>query len=193
MMTRKFPRNAVVLNEGDTTDSMYAIIEGRVKVYLTNEEGKEITLNMKEAGDYFGELALLDDEPRSASVMTLSPTTLLVVTKETFRECLARNPDIALRLIRELTFKVRELTEDIRDFALKDVYGRIAKTLTHLSEETEDGARIVHERLTQRDIANMVGASREMVSRIFKELTAGGYISVDAKRITINRKLPAGW
>jgi CRP/FNR family cyclic AMP-dependent transcriptional regulator len=167
-------------------------LSGRVKVYLSDEDGKEVIINTQGPGEYFGELALIDEAPRSASVMTIEDSKLSIVSKRDFESCLARYPEIALRVIKGLTKRLRHLTENVKSLALMDVYGRVARTLLSLAEE-QDGKLVVHQRLTQRDIAAMIGASREMVSRILKDLTIGGYITVDKKSITINEKLPHAW
>ena len=190
--TRTYPANTILINEGDQTDSLYVILDGEVKVYASDETGKEVILNILHAGEYFGELALVDDAPRSASVMTLAPVKVMVISKADFKQCLAKNSEMAFNLIRSLTKQVRALTENVKSLALMDVYGRVANTLLELSAEKE-GKRIIEQKLTHQDIANMVGASREMVSRILKDLATGGYITVDKKSITINEKLPAGW
>ncbi|MFQ5936118.1 MAG: Crp/Fnr family transcriptional regulator [Acidiferrobacterales bacterium] len=191
-VTKTFPRNTIVINEGDTTDSLYVILTGKVKVFLSDEQGREIILDIEGPGEYFGEIALLDDAPRSASVMTLEPSRFSIISKSDFKECLAKNPDIAITLIKELTHRIRMLTDNVKGLALRDVYGRVARTLSNLAT-AENGNFVISEKLTQQDIANMVGASREMVSRILKDLATGGYIRVEDKRITIKKKLPAGW
>ncbi len=191
-VTKKFPKNTIIINEGDRTDSLYVILSGKIRVFLSDEHGKEIVLDTEGAGGYFGEIALLDEAPRSASVMTVEPCTFAIISKDDFRSCLSKNPDIAINLIRELTRKIRMLTDNVKGLALRDVYGRVARTLSNLAKEEND-QQVITEKLTQQEIANMVGASREMVSRIMKDLTAGGYIKIDHKRITITRKLPAGW
>lgn len=191
-VTRVYPKNTLIICEGDRSDSLYVVLSGKVKVYLNDEEGKEVTLNMQTAGEYFGELAMLDDAPRSASVVTMEETRLAVVSKSAFDECLENNPKIALTVIRGLARRLRELTENVRSLALMDVYGRVAHTLLDLAEE-RDGKLVVTQRLTQRDIASMVGASREMVSRILRDLTVGGYITSKNKIITINERLPSAW
>lgn len=190
--TRSYPANTVLINEGDQTDSMYVILKGEVKVYACDESGKEVILNILRSGEFFGELALLDDAPRSASVITLTPIKVLMISKTDFKTCLSRNGEMAFNLIRSLTKQVRALTDSVKSLALLDVYGRVARTLLELSRE-QDGKQVIQQKLTHQDIANMVGASREMVSRILKDLTTGGYISVDKKSITINEKLPSGW
>ncbi len=188
---KRYPAQAVIINEGEAADSLYIILSGRVKVYAANEAGKEVVLNTHGAGEYVGEVAL-DGGARSASVMTLEPTTCSVVTGESLRGFLANHPDFALHLIHNLIWRLRQSTESVKGLALHDVYGRITQLLRRLATP-EGGVLVVHERLTQQDIADRVGASREMVSRIFKELAVGGYISTQAGRITILKKPPAGW
>ncbi len=188
---RSFPKNAVVVNEGDPTDSLYVVLAGRVKAFVSDEDGKEVVLDTIDAGDYFGEL-VLDGGPRSASVMTLEPCRFFVIPRGDVEGLLGRNPAFARDLIYKLIGKVRSLTGKVLDLALKDVYGRFAKFIDEHAVE-QNGKRVVPERLTQHDIAARIGASREMVSRIVKDLTAGGYISIDAKHITVHKKLPANW
>jgi CRP/FNR family cyclic AMP-dependent transcriptional regulator len=190
-LTRAFPKNAIVVTEGDRTDSLYIVVSGRVKVYVSDEKGKEIVLNEAGPGEYFGEL-VLDEGPRSASVMTLEPTRFLVVPKEDFKEFVASSPEFALHLIRKLIRRVRALTNDVKSLALMDVYGRVARMLLDLAEE-RDGTLVIESRPTQQEMANRVGASREMVNKILKDLAEGGYIAVERHRITIARTLPAAW
>lgn len=188
-VTRTYPKNALIINEGDPAELLYVIKKGKVKVLLSDEAGKEVIINYQGPGEYFGELALIDEEQRSASVMTMEPSTFSVISKQSFRQVLANNPSIALSLIRDLTRRVRVLTDNVKSLALLDVYGRVAKTLLDLATEC-DGRLQIEQKLTQQDIANRVGASREMVSRILKDLTAGGYISTEDKHIVINERLP---
>ena len=191
-VVRAYPKNTVLISEGDLGDSFYVILDGRVKVYVSDEEGKEVILNIQGPGDYFGELALIDSAPRSASVMTLEPSQLSVVSKSDFERCLGENPRIALELIRPLVHRIRSLTDSVKNLALLDVYGRVARTLLDLAIE-RDGMVVIEERPTHQDIASMVGASREMVSRIMKDLASGGYIQVKNKTIRIPGKLPHAW
>jgi len=188
---RTFPKNAVVVNEGDRTDSLYIILSGRVRVFVADEEGHEVTLGTQGAGEYFGEM-VLDEGPRSASIMTLEPCRFAVVTREAFTVFLAAHPDFSVRLIRKLIHRARALTNNVRSLALLDVYGRVARLLLDLAVE-QDGKRVIPERLTQQDIASRVGASREMISLILKDLSAGGYITVSGKVITVNKELPKQW
>ena len=190
-VTRTLPKNTVVVSEGDRTDSLYIIVSGRVKIYVSDEKGKEVALNESGPGEYFGEM-VLDEGPRSASVMTLEPTQFLVVPKEDFREFVKKSPEFSLHLIYKLIKRVRALTNDVKSLALMDVYGRVARMLLELAVE-RDGVLVIESKPTQQEIASRVGASREMVSRILGDLTVGGYITVARDRITIARALPRAW
>jgi CRP/FNR family cyclic AMP-dependent transcriptional regulator len=189
---RSYPMHAVLINEGDTADSLFIVLSGRVKVYSTNPEGKEVVITIHGAGEYVGELAL-DGGVRSASVMTLEPTTCSVVSGASLREFIAAHPDFASHLIRKLIRRVRHATESVKSLALEDVYARVIRLLAELSDPVEGGQRRVRERLTQQDIADRVGASREMVSRILKDLATGAYIANSDGRIVVLRKPPAAW
>ena len=190
-VTRTFPKNTVVVSEGDLTDSLYIVVSGRVRIYVSDDKGKEIVLNESGPGEYFGEM-VLDEGPRSASVMTLEPTQFLVVPKEDFQEFVAKSPEFSLHLIRKLIRRVRALTNDVKSLALMDVYGRVARMLLDLAVE-RDGVLVIENRPTQQEMANRVGASREMISRILGDLAGGGYIEVERDRIKIARTLPRAW
>jgi len=148
-------------------------------------------MNTLSAGDYFGELALLDDSTRSASVRTVEKCEFRIVMKEDFSGVLEEHPNITRQLISNLAGRVRKLTADVKSLALQDVYGRVANVLMDLSEERGDGTLFIPEKLTQQDIADRVGASREMVARILKDLTIGEYIRFEGRHIIINTRLPA--
>ena len=188
---KRYPANAVLINEGDAADTLFIILSGRVKVYAGNESGKEVILNEHGPGEYIGEVPL-DGGVRSASVMTLEPTTCALVTGANLREFIATHPDFALHLIRNLILRLRTLTDSVKSLALDDVYSRVVGLLQKLAVP-EDGHRAVPQRLTQQEIADRVGASREMVNRIFKDLTIGGYLSVKGGRIVLLKNLPAAW
>jgi len=189
---RSYPANAVLINEGDRSDALFIVLSGRVKVYSSNADGKEIVIATHGAGEYVGEMAL-DGGVRSASVMTLEPTTCSVVSGAHLREFVAAHPDFASHLILKLIRSLRDATESVKSLALEDVYERVVRLLNDLSDADDAGARRVRERLTQQDIADRVGASREMVNRIFKDLTAGGYLDLSSGRIVVLRKLPPAW
>ncbi|MEO7335236.1 MAG: Crp/Fnr family transcriptional regulator [Caldimonas sp.] len=187
----RYPAQSVIITEGDTSDSLFIILTGRVKVYAGNEAGKEIVITTHGPGEYVGELAL-DGGMRSASVMTLEPTTCSVVTGANLRQFIAAHPDFAMHLIYKLIWRVRQATDSVKSLALQDVYGRVIRLLQESSDQ-QGGERVVRERLTQQDIAERVGSSREMVSRIFKDLTTGGYIESAGGKITILRPPPRAW
>ena len=189
-ISRSYPKNTVIINEDDFADSLYVIESGRVKVYCSDKNGKEFIMNTMGNGEYFGELALLDDEKRSASVRTLDKSVFLIMYKDEFNKVLQEQPNIARTLIKNLTKRVRKLTSKVKSLALQDVYGRVAQVLTSMAVERSD-KMYIDEKLTQQDIADRVGASREMVARILKDLTIGKYISFENRRIIIHGKLPA--
>jgi len=187
---KTYPKNAVVLTEGEMGDSLYMIQSGKVKVFIGDEDGREIILKILGPGDFFGEMAMIDKQPRSASVNTSEASTFLVLTHAAFEKCVEQSPRIANMVMRILAQRVREADRKIGTLALMDVYGRVASTLLELSVYT-NGKLMVAEKLSQQDLANMVGASREMVNRILKDLSDRGFISIESKSITIiNRELP---
>ncbi|MCU0967338.1 MAG: Crp/Fnr family transcriptional regulator [Rubrivivax sp.] len=189
---RSFPAQAILVNEGDTTRSVYIVLSGRLKVYSGDESGREIVLTELGPGQYFGELSL-DGEPRSASVKTLEPARCCIVQPDDWEAFLAEHPPFAAHVARRLVRQVRRLTAQVRALALQDVYRRVA-TLLEQSSETEGAHRVLRHRLTQQDIADRVGASREMVNRVMKELTTGGYVALDGQRqMRLLKPLPARW
>jgi CRP/FNR family cyclic AMP-dependent transcriptional regulator len=188
---RSFGKNTIIVNEGDDTTSLYVVLDGRVKAFTMGDDGREVVFATMSPGEYFGEL-VLDGGPRTASVMTLEPSRLFIVPPSDVEGLLRGNPQFAQDLIRKLIARVRALSVRVRDLALKDVYGRFVGFLEQNAVQDE-GERVVPERLTQNDIAARIGGSREMVSRIVRDLTAGGYIAIEAKRIRILKKLPAHW
>jgi CRP/FNR family transcriptional regulator, cyclic AMP receptor protein len=188
---RTYPRHAIIVSEGDETDSLYVMLAGRARVYVADADGREVQLNDIGAGEYFGEVTL-DGGPRSASVMALEECRCAVIRRAELDAFVARNPAFALHLVRKLASRVRALTENVRSLALMDVYGRVARLLLELAEE-RDGRLVVSEPLTQKDIATRVGCSREMISRIFSDLTSGGYVGKENGRLVILRKPPPRW
>jgi CRP/FNR family cyclic AMP-dependent transcriptional regulator len=190
-VVRHFPKNAVLINEGEHGDSLFIVLSGKVKVYTSNEAGKEFIIDFHGPGEYVGEMSL-DGAPRSASVMTIEPTSCAVVSRAHFREFILAHPDFALHLIEKLIERVRRTTENVKSLALSDVYGRLVRLLQALGQERE-GRVVIPEKLTQQDIAERVGASRDMISRLLKDLVAGGYLSVEDRTITILKRLPTAW
>jgi CRP/FNR family cyclic AMP-dependent transcriptional regulator len=188
---QSYPRNKIVVHEGDRTDSVYVIHSGRVKVFLYGKNGKEIDLNVLGPGEYFGEM-VLDSGPRSASVMTLEPSQFFIIPQAVFRDFVIKHPEFAMRLIKMLIYRTRGLLNNVRSLASLDVYGRVARLLLELAVE-ENGQLVILGKLTKQEIANRIGASREMISRVFKDLSTGGYIEQQKERIVIAKSLPGHW
>lgn len=188
---KPYRKNTVLIELGDEANTLFVITDGRVKTYIADEEGREIVLNELGPGAHFGELALLADIPRTASVMTTEDSKCLVLTKRSFMHCLSDHPSIAFNLIHSLVMRTRALTESVRDLALSDVYGRIRKVLSESAQE-EDG-QLITPAFTHQQIADRVGSSREMVSKILKDLKTGGYLTTLGKRFLLQKKLPVKW
>lgn len=189
---KTYRKNTVLINEGDDAGSVFFITSGKVRIYLSNDSGRTVTLSTQEAGSFFGELSLLDGEPRSASVMTLEPTSCLLIPCSAFSSWLEKHPSVALSIIRNLARHIRHSNESIRGLALEDVYGRLVKTLNEMMVATDDGW-VIESKPSHQKLANVLGCSREMVSRIMRDLVRGGYVSVEANTLRLNRKLPASW
>jgi CRP/FNR family cyclic AMP-dependent transcriptional regulator len=188
---RSFPKRAIIVTEGDDTDSLYVMLSGKARVFVADEKGREVQLNQLGAGEYFGEVTL-DGGPRSASVMALEDCRCAVVKRAELTGFLERQPELSLHIMRKLARRVRDLTENVRSLALMDVYGRVARLLLELAED-KNGKLVIGEPLTHKDIASRVGASREMISRIFSDLSDGGYVRKEEGHLVIARKPPPRW
>lgn len=188
---RRFRRDVIIIQEGDFGDTVYLILAGRAKVFATGDNDREIVLDTHGPGEYIGEMCL-DGGTRSASVMTLEPTICAVVTCATLRDHLARHPAFTFELLTKLIRRARRATANVKSLALFDVYKRVATLFETLAIE-DNGVRLVPERLTHQEIADRVGASREMVSRLLKDLTQGGYIEVTDRRFVLKKALPSSW
>ncbi len=160
---RSYPRNSVILFEDDPGDALYVVAQGQVKVVLIGEDGREVILSVMGEGEFFGEMALVDDEPRSAHVIAMEDSTLLVIRREDFQGLLAQTPGIGLALLRELSRRLRRVDEKVGSLVLLDVNGRVAQLLLELADEA--GSERITRRLTHHTIAQMIGSSRETVSR----------------------------
>lgn len=190
---RTVQKNTQVIGLGDISNALYLIKSGTVKVVVTNYanvEQKEIILSTLQPGDHFGELSLLDGKPRSANIVTLEKCEFIVIHQADFYDFLRLHSTVAIGVIKHLCERVRSLTNKVEDLVVLDVYGRLVKLLDSLAEQEENGRRVVSLPLTQNDIGLRVGASREMISRILSELEKGGYLTINNKIITLNRKLP---
>ncbi|MBC3875183.1 Crp/Fnr family transcriptional regulator [Undibacterium flavidum] len=188
---RKFSRNAIIVSEGDDSDSVYFIVSGSVKVFLSDEDGNEVIVANIKANDYFGEMAL-EEGYRSASVMAVEPVSLAIVSIEDFKNFLRTHPDFVFSLLSKLIRRTRVVTKNFKGMALLDVYGRLAELLTELAEPI-DQRMVILNPLTQQEMANRIGCSREMVSKILKDLSVGGYLTCSRRQIEIKRRLPASW
>ena len=178
MVTRKtFARGTTIISAGGPTDSLFIIISGRLKVMMSDDEGREVILAILGLNEFFGEMSLVDDSPRSASVVAIEACELLSLAKRDFNKCLEDNFEMAMTVMRGLVKRLREADQKIGSLALMDVYGRVARLLLEMSEEV-DGERVVVKKLAKQDIAKMIGASREMVSRVMKDLQSRGYIEL---------------
>jgi CRP/FNR family cyclic AMP-dependent transcriptional regulator len=181
---RSASRGTTIMAGGDATDSLYIVLSGRLKVMMSDSDGKEVILTILGPGEFFGEMGLIDDEPRSASVVSIEPCELLYIAKRDFKKCIAENHDMAMEVMRSLVRRLREADRKIGSLALLDVYGRVARLLLDMAENV-NGEKIVTKRLPKQDIAKMIGASREMVSRVMKDLQTGGYIEMRGSNIVL--------
>jgi len=190
--TKNYKKNTVIIKKGDKAMSLYILISGSVRIFTIDNEGKELVLDfLDEPGTWFGELALVGETMRTASVTTDQESVLMTISKEDFLQCLQNHPNIALALIRHLVNKIKVLTERVSTMALNDVYGRVITVLYSLARE--EGGDLITRVITHQDIAHMVGATREAVTKILNELKKGEYIDIKNKRIILIKKLPAHW
>src|SRR5258707_12435574 len=154
---RTYPKNTVFITEGDSSDSVFVVLTGKVKVFISDTEGHEMILDTQGPGEYVGEMAL-DGNPRSASVMTLEASTFSVVARDPIREAIRRNPDFALEMIAKIIDRARVSTSSVKNLALLDVYGRVARLLLEMAVDREDGKAVIPDKITQQEIAERVGA-----------------------------------
>ena len=182
---KNYPRNSLIIQQGDIGESLYLLRRGRAKVYLSEPSGREVILAFLGPGDFLGEMALIDDEPCSASVMTTEESEFVSVNKKDFLRVLASSPSMAVNLLKAMSGRLRESNQQIESLALKDVHARVQQVLRQISEP-EGGDLVVPARFTHRDIASMVGASREMVTRVLGALEQSGFVRVDGRRIALS-------
>jgi CRP/FNR family transcriptional regulator, cyclic AMP receptor protein len=180
---RSYPKGSVILFQDDPGDSLFVLRAGRVKVVLIGEDGREVILGVLEPGAHFGELALIDDQPRSAHVIAMEDAQLLILRREDFKRRVEANPTVAWALLTELSRRLRRADVKIGGLVLLDVPGRIARLLLDLANET--GSELIEKPLTHQTIAQMIGASRETVSRAMKDFQEEGLIRVERRRIAV--------
>jgi CRP/FNR family cyclic AMP-dependent transcriptional regulator len=191
-LVKSYRKNTVLIEEGDQGDTLYIILAGRLRAYAGNYKGKEITYGSYGPGDYLGEMSL-DGGPRSASVITQEPSICALVTRHTLEQHLREEPAFAFELLTKVIRRARAATLSARQMALNDVYGRLRLLLGELAQTQTDGSRAIEQMPTHQDIAHRLGCTREMVSRLLKDLERGGYVQVDGHRIGMRRELPARW
>lgn len=185
---KSFAKKNIIFHEGDYGDTLYIIKGGRIKIAKVTMDGREKTLTILQPGDFFGEMALFDDLPRSATAEAIDPEVrLLAISKADFERVITENPQIALRIMRDLTRRIRQVNQQVEDLAFKDVHGRVASTLYNLmqTEGAKTGKTGVSLKMTHQDLANMVGSSRETVTRALNRLQDQGVIAISHQQITI--------
>ena len=193
VVVKTYRKGTQLIEEGDHGDTLYIILAGRLRSYSSNYKGKELTYGIYGPGDYLGEMSL-DGGPRSASVITLEPSTCAVVTRHTLEQHLREEPAFAFELLAKVIRRARAATLSAKQMALNDVYGRLVALFNELAVAQPDGTRLIEERLTHLDISMRLGCAREMVSRLLKELERGGYIlDMPGGRYRLMRVLPARW
>jgi CRP/FNR family cyclic AMP-dependent transcriptional regulator len=180
---KQYPKGSVILFEDDPGDSLFIVRDGRVKVVLVGEDGREVILGVLGVGEHFGELSLIDDQPRSAHVIAMEDSLLLVLRRDDFRRRVEANPAVAWALLSELSRRLRRADGKIGGLVLLDVPGRIARLLLDFAEEA--GGDTIEKPLTHQTIAQMIGASRETVSRAMREFQDAGWIGVERRRISV--------
>jgi CRP/FNR family cyclic AMP-dependent transcriptional regulator len=189
---RHYRRNTVLIEEGERGDTLFIILSGSLRAYASDDRGREITYGIYGPGEYLGEMSL-DGGPRSASVVTLEPSECAIVARQTLQHYIADEPSFAFELLAKVIRRARAATLSAKQMALNDVYGRLTALLNELAIEQPDGARVIEARLTHQDMASRLGCSREMISRLLKDLERGGYMLTEGKTWRIPRALPARW
>lgn len=183
---RKYRKDEVIFHENEAGDTLFIILHGRVKVAIFGDDGKEVTLSILSEGDFFGEMSLLDSEPRSATTIAEEECELLALQRDDFTRAMAEDPGVSAALIQVLADRLRKANHQISTLALLDVYGRVARVIQELAEEEgrrlKDG-RVVVRRPTHMDIAHRIGSSRETVTRMMRDLEQNGHIETQGREI----------
>jgi CRP/FNR family transcriptional regulator, cyclic AMP receptor protein len=188
---RNFPKGRMIVAEGEPSQSLYILLSGRAKVQRSDSEGKEVILAVLGPGEFFGEMSLIDDAPRSASVITLESCDFMAINKDGFKAMMTQSTEMCMQIMKGLVKRLRGADQKIETLALLDVYGRVARVLLDFSENV-DGVRIVKGRLPRQEIAKMIGASREMVSRVMKGLETDGFIVDEGEgKLILREKISA--
>jgi CRP/FNR family transcriptional regulator, cyclic AMP receptor protein len=189
---RRYRKGTLLIQEGDRGDQLYIILKGQVRAFASDEDDHEITFGYYGPGEYMGEISL-DGGPRSASVIVEEPTTCSVVTRHTIEQHIAQEPQFAFELLAKVIRRVRTLTARTKDLSLNSVYGRLVKLLNELAEPAADGTRLVTRHHTHQELANHLGCSRAMVTRLLKDLATNGCVAPEARQLRLMRELPPKW
>ena len=185
---RRIPRGQSAVHAGDRSDFVFFVLTGSLKVVVSDEDGREVILSVLGQGELFGEMGMFGEQPRSASVVAVVPSDLVMIAKHDFRAILQDNFDVAWRIMSNLADRLRTADRKIESLALMDVYGRVARLLLEMSEDV-NGSAVVVRKITKQDIAKMIGASREMVSRVMKDLAGQGLIEETEQGIVLRERL----
>lgn len=189
---RKFKKNTHIIVAGEESHAAYVLLIGTAYAFTDDDDGNEFIVGSFSAGDCFGELGLLDGHSRTANVITTSACQCLVVPGADINHEIMKEPSAAQAIIHSLVGRIRGMTEDVSCLALMDVYGRLVRVLNFAASEQDDGSRIT-DRITHQELASRVGSSREMISKILKELRVGGYISIENHCVKLHKELPDRW
>ena len=176
VIKRRFKRGEAIVEQGKKSNALFILLTGRARVVTADNRGREVILATMHPGDYIGEMSLIDNQPHSATVRAEVQTDVLMLGRVEFARCLPENTSMAYAVMRGLVQRLRQADRKIESLALMDVYGRVARALLEFAVEEGDGTLLIRERLSRQDIAKMVGASREMVSRVMKDLEERGFI-----------------
>lgn len=187
--TQIYTKDSIVVNQNDPGDAIFFVASGKLKACLSGEGGREITLSLFREGDFFGEMSILDGQPRSATIIAVEDSSLVILSRRDFVNHINSSPQTAINILAEMSLRLRKADEVIGNLALLDVYGRLAHILADMAENdgTTDGdAVIINKRPTHQELASMIGASRETVSRAIADFQRRGFISIDGKIMKLN-------
>ena len=176
VIKRRFKRSEMIVEQGKKSNALFILLNGRARVVTADSRGREVILATLQPGDHIGEMSLIDNEPHSATVRAEVQTDVLMLGRLEFARCLPENSSMAYAVMRGLVQRLRHADRKIESLALMDVYGRVARALLEFASQTPEGELLIRERISRQDIAKMVGASREMVSRVMKDLEERGFI-----------------
>ena len=192
VVKRRFKRGEMIVEQGKKTNALFILLNGRARVVTADSRGREVILATLQPGDHIGEMSLIDNEPHSATVRAEVQTDVLMLGRVEFARCLPENTSMAYAVMRGLVQRLRHADRKIESLALMDVYGRVARALLEFAVDTGEGEKLIREKISRQDIAKMVGASREMVSRVMKDLEERGFIQTqDNGSILVKDRLNA--